>query len=72
MTILKVFKPEELDIAAAVEAIYRLLLVSATYGDSVKIKKACRNAPMLHDSQHLAKSDGITGSYHGKYGYHAR
>lgn len=28
MTISKVFKPEELDIAAAVEAIYRLLLVT--------------------------------------------
>jgi len=39
MTILKVFKPEELDIAAAVEAIYRLLLVSATYGDSVKSRR---------------------------------
>jgi hypothetical protein len=72
MTILKVFKPEELDIAAAVEAIYRLLLVSATYGDSVKSRRRVGTPQMLHDSQHLAKSDGITGSYHGKYGSHAR
>jgi hypothetical protein len=42
MTILRVFQPEELDIAAAVEAIYRLLLAPSpepSDGESTHVRR---------------------------------